>query len=95
MHAQAIGIPVNLTATGDVFGPTEGNKDCQLLGWYVHSTTAGTLVLRSGGSGGTVLGGTSTPAVGWHAFPVSVRGGLHATVGGVLDVTFVIIPGIA
>lgn len=90
-----IGIPVNITATGDVYGPTAGSANCQLLGFYVNSTTAGTLVLRKGGSGGTVLGGAITPAIGWHTFPASCPAGLHATVGGTLDVTFFIIPGIA
>ncbi len=95
MQAQDVGIPVNRTATGDVFGPAVGNKDCQLLGFYVNSTTAGTLVLRNGGSGGTAMSGTITPALGWNQYPASVPGGLHATVGGAIDVTFFIVPGIA
>lgn len=90
-----IGIPVNITATGDVYGPTLGNANCQLLGFYVNSTTAGTLILKKGGSGGTALCGTITPAIGWHKFPASCPSGLHATVGGTIDVTFFIIPGVA
>lgn len=86
------GIPVNRTATGDVIATT----GCCLIGFYVNSTTGGTLVLRKGGSGGTVLNGTITPAVGFHPFPATCQGGLHATIGGTaLDVTFFVVPGIA
>jgi hypothetical protein len=94
LQGYATGIPVPITATGDVFNPTVGNKDCTLLGFYVNSTTAGTLVLRQGGASGTTLGGTITPAVGWHTFPSVAHDGLHATVGGAIDVTFFIVPGI-
>jgi hypothetical protein len=73
----------NITATGAVTpGP------CQLIGFYVNNTTAGTLVLRNGGSGGEVMSGTITPAIGFHRFPANVGVSLYATVGGTLDVTF-------
>ena len=73
----------NITATGAVStGP------CQLIGFYVNSTTVGTLVLRNGGSGGEVMSGTITPAIGFHRFPANVGVSLYATVGGTLDVTF-------
>ena len=73
----------NITATGAVStGP------CQLIGFYVNSTTIGTLVLRNGGSGGEVMSGTITPAIGFHRFPANVGVSLYATVGGTLDVTF-------
>lgn len=78
----------NITATGSV-----ETSPCSLLGFYVNSTTAGTLVLRDGGAGGTVLGGTITPAIGFHKFPSTIgAGGLHATVGGTIDVTFFYVP---
>ena len=76
----------NMTATGNV-----NTLPGTLLGFYVNSTTAGTLVLRDGGSGGTVMCGTITPALGFHRYPANygVSGlGLHATIGGTLDVTF-------
>jgi len=79
----------NLTATGNV---TTAYQGC-LLGFYVNSTTAGTLVLRDGGSGGTVMGGTITPAIGFHRFPTRFTNGLHATIGGSLDVTFFYVDG--
>ena len=73
----------NITATGAVStGP------CQLIGFYVNSTTVGTLVLRNGGASGDVMSGTITPAIGFHRFPANVGVSLYATVGGTLDVTF-------
>ena len=74
----------NITETGAVTtGP------CQLIGFYVNSTTIGTLVLRDGGSGGTVMCGTITPAIGFHRFPANVGSSLHATIAGTaLNVTF-------
>lgn len=82
------GDPKNITATGDVFA----TKDVYLLGFYVNSTTGGTLVLRKGGSGGTVMSGTITPAIGFHRFPAYCAGGLHATIANTLDVTFFVTP---
>ena len=73
----------NLTATGNVTTTT-----ANLIGFYVNSTTNGTLVLKKGGSGGTALGGTITPAVGFHRYPVKATDGLHATIANTLDVTF-------
>ena len=74
----------NITATAAV---TPGS--CQLIGFYVNSTTAGTLVLRDGGASGTVMSGTITPAIGFHRFPANVGTSLHATIAGTgLDVTF-------
>lgn len=74
----------NITATGAVCAGR-----AQLLGFYVNSTTGGTLVMRDGGSGGTVMCGTITPAIGFHRYPSSIGdGGLHATIANTLDVTF-------
>ena len=56
-----VGAYKNITETGAVTtGP------CQLIGFYVNSTSSGTLVLKDGGSGGTAMAGTITPAVGFH-----------------------------
>lgn len=87
------GHPVNLTATGNV---SAVGRDCTLIGFFVNSTNAGTLVLRVGGSGGTALG-TITPAAGaFYPYPLSCPGGLHATIAGTaLDVTFLIVPSFA
>ena len=74
----------NITATGAV-----STGACQLIGFYVNSTNAGTLVLRDGGASGTVMSGTITPAIGFHRFPANVGTSLYATIAGTaLDVTF-------
>jgi len=59
------GMYSNITATGTV-NAVPG----VLLGFYVNSTTGGTLVLRDGGASGTAITGTITPAIGWHPLPV-------------------------
>jgi len=72
----------NITATGAVStGP------CQLIGFYVNNTSAGTLVLTDGGSGGTAMSGTITPAIGFHQFPANVGVSLYATISN-LNLTF-------
>lgn len=73
----------NITGTGVVTANTG-----KLLGFYVNSTSSGTLVLRSGGASGTVMNGTITPAIGFQPYPAKFVSGLHATVGGTIDVTF-------
>lgn len=80
------GTPINKTSTGTV-SVASGS----LLGFYVNNTTGGTLVLRigsDGGSGGSVISGTITPAIGWNRYPAYCPGGLHATIANTLDVTF-------
>ena len=79
------GASANLTSTGNVSGTTTNTG--QLYGFYVNSTSSGTLILKSGGSSGTALGGTITPAVGFHRYPATFTCPLHATIGGTLDVT--------
>ncbi len=81
------GTPVLISATGDVVATRSGT----MIGFYVAATSAGTIVLRQGGSGGTVISGTITPAVGWHDFPAAFVAGLHATIGGTISVTFFVI----
>lgn len=77
------GSPVNLTATGAI-----SLSPGTLLGFYVNSTSSGTVVFRDGGSGGTVLSGTITPAVGFHRFPAACATSCHVTIGGTLNATF-------
>lgn len=83
MINSSYGAPKRITATGTV--KAVGGR---LVGFYVASTTSGTLVLRDGGASGTQISGTITPAVGWHAFPADFVNDLHVTVGGTIDVTF-------
>lgn len=77
----------NITATGLVT-----DKPGALLGFYVNSTTGGTLVLKDGGASGTVISGTITPAIGFHRYPVGFGTNLHATIANTLDVTFSYVP---
>lgn len=80
------GTPINLTGTGTV-SKASGN----LIGFYVNSTTGGTIVLRVGADGaatGTAICGTITPAIGFHRYPAYCPSGLHATIANTLDVTF-------
>lgn len=70
----------NITATGDVSkGP------CQLIGFYVNSTTGGTVVISDGS---TAISGTITPAIGFHRFPATIGTKAVATIANTLDVTF-------
>lgn len=85
MIANSFGVARNLTATGTVW-----NTSGRLLGFYVNSTSSGTIVLRDGGASGTTLTGTITPAVGWHSLPITFATDLHFTEGGTIDVTFVV-----
>lgn len=78
------GQPVTLTATGRI-APGRG----KLVGFYVNSTSSGTIALASGGA----IGGTITPAVGWHFYPIGFASDLTATIGGTLNVTFIVQPG--
>ncbi|HXC40220.1 MAG TPA: hypothetical protein VN667_14880 [Burkholderiales bacterium] len=78
------GAPVNLTASGPI-----SNVPGALLGFYVNSTSAGTVVLKDGGAGGTAVSGTITPAAGWSAFPAQFASSAYATLGGTINVTFV------
>lgn len=79
---QQAGTPVNLTASGAV-----SLIPGALLGFYVNSTTAGTIVIRDGGSGGTAVSGTITPAIGFHGFPAQFTTACYFTIANTLDVT--------
>jgi hypothetical protein len=86
MPVAEVGSYKRLTATAAVCaGP------CQLLGFYVAATTAGTVVLTDGN---TAMSGTITPAIGFHRFPATVGTRLTATIAGsALDVTFLFTSG--
>lgn len=80
-----IGSPKRLTASG-VVNAVAG----RLIGFYVASTTGGTIVLYDNATAGsgTQLSGTITPAVGWHSLPVGFTNGCYATIANTIDVTF-------
>ena len=80
-HVES-GTPINLTSSGTV-SLVAGT----LLGFYVNNTTAGTIVIRNGGSAGTAVSGTITPAIGYHPFPANTPSGCYATIANTLDVT--------
>lgn len=81
------GSPVNLTASGAI----NANPGA-LLGFYVNSTTGGTLILKDGGTSGTALTGTITPAIGFHRFPAQFITSAYATIANTLNVTFFYVP---
>jgi hypothetical protein len=62
-----------------------------LLGFYVASTTGGTVIIKDGA---TALSGTITPAAGFHRFPASFGTNAVATIANTLDVTFFYSPGL-
>ena len=72
----------NVTGTLQV-----SDKSSVMAGFYVNSTSAGTLVFRDGTASGVVLGGTITPAVGWHTYPFNFSKGIHVTVANTIDIT--------
>ena len=86
MPIAAVGKAINLTAT--TASVTAG--PCQLLGFYVNSTTSGTLILDDGG---TALDGTITPAIGFHEFCADIGNKLGVTVGNTINVTFFVAAG--
>lgn len=81
------GSPVLLSASAVVGGGS--GRPVSLLGFYVNSTTAGTIVLTETDSGGAAFTGTITPAVGWDSLPLECPNGVYATLGGTISVTFV------
>lgn len=83
------GTTVNLTASAQV---GRVNTPVTLLGFYVNSTTAGTIAFANS-NGGTAIGGTITPAIGFHRFPASCPTGLYVTIVATLDVTLFYISG--
>lgn len=77
------GTPVNVTATG-LLATGSG----RVVGFYVNSTSSGVIAFRDGGSSGTVLSGSITPAIGFHWFPAAYATNLHVTlVSGSINLT--------
>ena len=79
-YTKESGTPKNLTGSGAI-----SLAPGALLGFYVNSTTAGTIVLKDGGTGGTAISGTITPAIGFHRFPAEFRTSAWATIANTLD----------
>ena len=84
---MAAGTPKLITATGTIKS-TGGT----LLGYFVSSTTSGTIVLRDGGASGTAISGTITPSANvFYEFPATFAIDLHVTVANTIAVTFFVI----
>lgn len=82
------GAPTHLTGSGAI-SLCPGT----LLGFYVCSTTSGTIVLKDGGSGGTAVTGTITPSAGWNECPIEFATSAYATLANTIDVTFIFAAG--
>jgi ApbE superfamily uncharacterized protein (UPF0280 family) len=81
------GTPVVVTNTG---GSTVVKKQPgQIVGFYVNSTTSGTLAFYDAATAvtTTAVSGTITPAVGWHSFPAALVTGCYIVVGGTINAT--------
>lgn len=80
------GTPVLLTSSGAISkGPGT------LLGFFVSSTSTGTIVLNDGGASGTAISGTITPAAGqFYRFPAQFvnAAGAYAVLANTISVTF-------
>jgi hypothetical protein len=64
-----------------------------ILGFFVNSTSSGTIALSAGtASGGAAITGTITPvALGWYALPIVSPTGIYCTIGATINVTFVVV----
>lgn len=80
------GNPTRLTATANVKS-SSGN----MRGFYVSSTTAGTIQFydSSGTTTTTPVTGLIIPAIGWNTLPVGFGAGIYVVIGSTLDVTVV------
>ena len=84
MQYAETGTPINLSVTGTV-SLVAGS----LIGFYVNSTSGGTIVIRNGGATDTAISGTITPVIGFHQFNAYCPAGCHATIAvAALDATF-------
>ena len=81
-----VGVYKNMTASANV-----KSSQGAMLGFYVNSTTSGTIQFYDDSATGTTtpISGVITPAIGFHRFPVTFANGLYAVVGGTLNVTVV------
>lgn len=77
------GSPILLSASGAV-----SLAPGSLIGFFVATTSSGTIVVRDGGSGGTAISGTITPAAGaFYRFPATCVNACYFTIGGTISVT--------
>lgn len=64
-------------------------RPCNLIGFYVNSTSSGTIVFHDSASASTnnAISGTITPAIGFHWFPAQLGAGLRIVIANTLNVT--------
>lgn len=81
-----VGNYTNKTASANIKS-SEGS----LIGFYVNSTSSGTIAFYDDAATGTTtaITGTITPAIGWYFLPVAFSKGLNAVIGSTLNVTIV------
>lgn len=81
-----VGSSANKTASANI-KPISG----ALLGFYVNSTSTGTIIFYDSATTTTTaaLTGTITPAIGWHALPITFNDGLYIVIANTLNVTIV------
>jgi hypothetical protein len=62
-----------------------------LLGFYVNSTSSGTLLIYDSATTTTNLqiSGLITPAIGWNNYPVKFVNGLYVVIANTLNLTVV------
>ena len=83
MQSWESGTPTNLTGSGAV-SLAAGT----LLGFYVNSTTGGTVVVGNGStSAATAVSGAITPVIGFHRFPAYLPAGCYLTLGNTINLT--------
>ena len=90
MLESNFGMPINAAASAVLFVGA-----CEVLGFYVNSTNAGTIIIHDSAATGTdnAISGTITPAIGWREFPTALAAGLRVAIAGTaLNVTFFIKP---
>lgn len=85
MATYDIGAAINVTATNII-----KNGQGALIGFYVNSTSSGTLILYDAATAVTTtpISGTITPAIGFHRFPAGLSTGLYVVIASSLNVTF-------
>lgn len=81
-----VGSYTNLTASANV-----KSGQGAMIGFYVNSTTSGTIRFYDDASTGTTtsITGVITPAIGMNYLPVCFSNGLNAVIANTLNVTII------
>ena len=81
-----VGTYSNKTATATI-----KNTDGIMLGFYVNSTSSGTIQFYDSATTTTTtpITGVITPPIGWQILPVAYSNGLYMVITGTINVTVV------